>query len=184
MKIAVVSDTHGDLGSWRLAWERHLGGADLILHAGDVLYHGPRNRLAGGYDGMGLAEELNLCPLPLLIACGNCDAEVDGAVLRQPLFLPGLIHRADWGNIFVHHGDRLNEEKIRQLADLYGLKMVVSGHTHLYGLQEIGGVLFLNPGSLSLPKDPSHTRSYAILEGKKVSLYSLEDGRVLAEAEL
>ncbi len=42
MKIGVISDTHGDYKSWIKAWN-FLKDSDIILHAGDVLYHGPRN---------------------------------------------------------------------------------------------------------------------------------------------
>ena len=42
MKIGVISDTHGSLAAWKTAYEKYLKDTDLILHCGDVLYHGPQ----------------------------------------------------------------------------------------------------------------------------------------------
>ena len=44
MKIGVLSDTHGSLFYFEKALEC-LSDCDVLLHAGDVLYHGPRNDL-------------------------------------------------------------------------------------------------------------------------------------------
>ena len=43
MKIGVISDTHGYEKRFAQACEKFFDGADLILHAGDVLNHGPNN---------------------------------------------------------------------------------------------------------------------------------------------
>ncbi|NLU43022.1 MAG: phosphodiesterase, partial [Firmicutes bacterium] len=42
MRIGVISDTHGSVTAWRKAYDQVLRSADLIVHAGDLLYHGPR----------------------------------------------------------------------------------------------------------------------------------------------
>ena len=54
MKIGIISDTHGHEGAWVRACAEFFGGADLILHAGDVAYHGPRNPMKADYNPMGL----------------------------------------------------------------------------------------------------------------------------------
>ena len=54
MKIGIISDTHGHEGAWTRACEKFFTGADLILHAGDVAYHGPRNPMKADYNPMGL----------------------------------------------------------------------------------------------------------------------------------
>ena len=43
MKIGIISDTHGCHERWSLAYDKYFKDADMIIHAGDVLYHGPRN---------------------------------------------------------------------------------------------------------------------------------------------
>ena len=41
MKIGVISDTHGSLYFFEMAMS-YLKDCDKIIHAGDILYHGPR----------------------------------------------------------------------------------------------------------------------------------------------
>jgi len=59
MKIGVISDTHGSLTAWQQVLSGPFQDVDLILHAGDVLYHGPRNPLPEGYQPGQLAEAIN-----------------------------------------------------------------------------------------------------------------------------
>jgi predicted phosphodiesterase len=83
MKLGIISDTHGSLGAWDKSL-RVLGDVDLLFHAGDVLYHGPRNPLPYGYDTLGLAKAISQYPGRIVIARGNCDADID--VFCKPFF--------------------------------------------------------------------------------------------------
>ena len=58
MKIGVLSDTHGSLFYFEKALEC-LSDCDVLLHAGDVLYHGPRNDLPKDYNPKGLISKIN-----------------------------------------------------------------------------------------------------------------------------
>ena len=49
MKIGIISDTHGSATAWSMAYEKYLMHTEQILHAGDVLYHGPRNQISDVY---------------------------------------------------------------------------------------------------------------------------------------
>ena len=88
MKIGVISDTHGHEMRWAKAYEKFFKDADMILHAGDVLYHGPRNPMLEDYNPAGLAQRINDCPIPVVIAKGNCDSEVDQMVIALPIQAP------------------------------------------------------------------------------------------------
>jgi len=77
MRIGFISDTHGGLAGWQEAMAGPFAEADLIIHCGDLLYHGPRNPMPKGYDPAALAQAMNASPAPLLIARGNCDSDVD-----------------------------------------------------------------------------------------------------------
>ena len=57
MKIGVISDTHGSLYFFEMAMS-YLKDCDKIIHAGDILYHGPRNDIPGGYNPKELAEKI------------------------------------------------------------------------------------------------------------------------------
>ena len=80
MKIILISDIHGSVTAFRKSLQ-FAPSCDLILNAGDVLYHGPRNPIPDGYNPKELAETINELNVPFICAAGNCDAAVDQAVL-------------------------------------------------------------------------------------------------------
>ncbi len=180
MKVGIISDTHGSAGCWDMAYKNFFTGTDLILHAGDVLYHGPRNRLQDDYNPAVLAERINQCPVPLLIARGNCDAEVDASVLDMPLVAPYVFVLAGARRIVVTHGHltESDEEKEALAAKLHA-DIFVSGHTHIAGLRRSGGTIFLNPGSPSLSKRLDGRQTIARLDEEKVEILDLYTGEVL-----
>ena len=92
MKIGLISDTHGNVAGWDRAVEVALEGSDLIVHCGDVLYHGPKFAPAEAYDPMTLASRINDSHVAVLIARGNGDSDVDRLCWRScraPLFCAG-----------------------------------------------------------------------------------------------
>lgn len=184
MKVGVLSDTHGDVQSFRRAFEGPLAGVELVLHAGDVLYHGPRNPMADGYDPPALADALNSLGVPLIIAKGNCDAEVDQLVLDVPIEAPYAHIYACGLRIVVNHGDRWTDEEAVELMTRWGVDLFISGHTHVPKLQRYESLLWLNPGSPSLPKaaqarEPIPT--VAVIEDETVSIVSLAGEKVAEE---
>ena len=100
MKIGIISDTHGHEGAWVRACEQFFTGADLILHAGDVAYHGPRNPMRQTIIPMGLIERINASEIPVILAKGNCDSDVD-ATASKCLFMSPLCLRCMGGA--AHH---------------------------------------------------------------------------------
>jgi putative phosphoesterase len=197
MRIGVISDTHGDTRGWRAAVEGPFAGAGLILHAGDLLYHGPRNPLTAAYAPPELAELINHAPAPVVIARGNCDSEVDQLVLDFPVQAPYALIVIEGLRIMVTHGTEFGLEDpvpgMRALAERYRLDVLVSGHTHVALLERAGGALLMNPGSPSLPK--SHAGqpvrqtqgkprpTVGIIEDDIARIVTLE-GRVLMESPL
>ena len=177
MKIGIISDTHGSISAWQKAYQNFLYETDLIIHCGDVLYHGPRNLLPKGYEPKRLAEELNSLSKPIIFIRGNCDSEVDQMVLEYPLdstfsqiITPEL-------KILVHHGHHsLPETQRRKIAATYDL--VITGHTHLPGIKKEEDLLFLNPGSPSLPKNQEQTPTIAILEteNREIAIWNIDSG--------
>ena len=57
MRLGIISDTHGSLYFFEMAMS-YLKDCDKIIHAGDILYHGPRNDIPGGYNPKELAEKI------------------------------------------------------------------------------------------------------------------------------
>ena len=58
----------------------------------------------------------------------------------------------------------------------------MSGHTHIPVLEERDGVVFLNPGSTTIPKGGSMP-SYAVWDDGKITIISLDNGDVVKEWE-
>lgn len=151
MKIGIISDTHGMAPAWETAMTRFLG-ADLILHAGDALYHPPRIPPSPGYETMRLVDLINSSPIPIVLARGNVDPEVYEELLTIPTMSPYAYVEMDGLRIVVNHGHTLSPDAIRGLADVGRADVLVTGHTHLPVVERIGAMIHVNPGSPSHPK--------------------------------
>ena len=168
MKIIVASDIHGSLTFCReliAAYERE--GAEKLLLLGDILYHGPRNGLCEGYDPKGVADTLNLMREDILSIRGNCDSEVDQMVLDFPMMSEFcLLYNCGTAAICVH-----GHKDMDKLA-LGGIRIVFSGHTHVPTNTIKDGVLWANPGSVSIPKEDT-PRGYILWEGDALTWKTL-----------
>lgn len=119
MRIGLISDTHGLLRPEALA---ALEGADMILHAGDV----------GGADVISGLEAL----APTRAVRGNNDRDPFGLTLPHELSL-----ELEGVGLYMVH-DRAD---IRGGAASCGV--AITGHSHRPGIEEVDGVLHINPGS-------------------------------------
>ena len=151
MRIGIISDTHGSVPAWHKAMAR-FADADLILHAGDILYHPPRIIPGQGYDIPELAQLINTCPVPIVIARGNCDAEVYEELLQVPVLSPYAFVQFGGLSIVVTHGHNLTADQMARVAGKYRANVFVTGHTHLPVVERMGGVIHINPGSPTCPK--------------------------------
>ncbi|MBP2650047.1 MAG: yfcE 2 [Firmicutes bacterium] len=184
MKIGIISDTHGCVETWRNVYERYFKDTELILHAGDVLYHGPRNNIPPEYNPKALAEELNNCSVPLVIACGNCDAEVDAMVLKSPVQAPYAYVMLGQKRIIVNHGHLLTEAAVWETANRMRATLIVTGHTHVAVLKKQNGVIWLNPGSGAMSKRADGKGTAALLEDNRVVIFDVITGEVIAEESI
>jgi hypothetical protein len=135
-RIAVVSDTHGHLDP---ALMKSLKEADLILHAGDL-------------DSPKVLKALKALA-PVTAVRGNMD-------------------RGDWAkDIPVMELTPVHEMLFYMIHDLakmdidpesMGVRVVIHGHTHRPCVEEKGSVIYLNPGSASLPRG-GFSPSYAMI---------------------
>jgi len=179
-RIGIVSDTHGFVPAWRDLAGGLFRDVDLIVHAGDILYHGPRK--TGPYDSAVLAGLINGGPVPVLFARGNCDSEEDQLLLDYPVLSPYVFLQAEGVRLLATHGHDLDRPGLVATATRYRVHLMVCGHTHLPVLREEGDVVLLNPGSTALPK--GGFPSAAVLDGTTVRLYNLSTGSVAGELRL
>lgn len=177
MKLFVISDIHGYPAALKKALTAFdASGAGALLIAGDYMYHGPRNGVHEGYDGPAVAELLNAYKDRIIGIRGNCDSEVDQMLLGFPMLAPYTRQLlADGTSLFMHHGHTLSEEQIASWCAEGSI--VISGHTHVAVLEQRDGRIFLNPGSVSLPKGESKA-GYAVIDTNAgcISLCELETG--------
>lgn len=185
MKVGIISDTHGHELAFARAFEKHFKDADLILHAGDVLYHGPRNPMKADYNPMGLAERINACPVPVIIAKGNCDSSVDASCIELPIEAPYAYVVYEGLRIIVTHGDSVmsDAEKDAMAAHMKA-DLFISGHIHTTVLERRGKTVFLNPGSPALSKREDGRETVAVLEDGVIRIYDLNTDEVLMELAL
>lgn len=154
-KILVVSDSHGvtkELGELK---KRHQHEVDLMIHCGDSQL---------------MADDRNMDGF--VAVRGNCDSDI-----RYPM---DRLEVVAGKKVYVTHGHKysvkislmsLNYRAIELEADI-----VCFGHSHVLGAEMINGILFLNPGSILLPRE-LRKKTYVILDvlkGKiKMSVFEL-----------
>ncbi len=181
MIIGVISDTHGSAGCWAMVYNNFFLKTDLILHAGDILYHGPRNRITDDYRPAKLAEAINKCPVPIIAVRGNCDSEVDMSVLGgTPVIDPYAFLYVNGKRILLTHGHRTgSQEEKSDLASRFKADIFISGHTHVPVIEHIGNTIFLNPGSPSVSKREDGRSTFALMDEQHISIRDLYTGDIL-----
>ena len=146
--------------------------AEKLILLGDILYHGPRNRLPEDYDTKRTMEILNSLKYDIISVRGNCDSEVDQMVLEFPLMNTYELIEADDLVLFATHGHVYSPSSPPPFVEF---DVMLNGHTHISALEDMGAFYYVNPGSVSIPKgDTEH--SYAVYENGCFTLHRLRDG--------
>ena len=161
MNIMIASDIHGSAYYCREllhAFERE--NAEKLLLLGDILYHGPRNDLPQEYAPKQVIEMLNAIKEKILCVRGNCDTEVDQMVLQFPVLADYCVLYVKNRLIYATHGHVYNEDK---LPPLQNGDILLHGHTHVPKCTPHDTYTYLNPGSVSIPKEGS-AHGYMILK--------------------
>lgn len=171
MKIMFASDIHGSAYyAEKLieAFDREK--PERLVLLGDLLYHGPRNDLPREYAPKKVIDILNGVKDKLLCVRGNCDTEVDQMVLDFPIMADYAVMWLDGKMLYISHGHRVNSQDPPKLSKG---DILMNGHTHIPADEMAGDFRYLNPGSVSIPKDGS-TNSYMIYENGVFSLKELK----------
>ncbi|WP_075982491.1 metallophosphoesterase [Bacillus massilinigeriensis] len=159
-KILIVSDSHGLTNELEKLKETYKDEVDLMIHCGDSELFADDKQVD-----------------KFLIVRGNCDYESK--------FPNDILETYEGLNIFITHGHRYSV-KSSLMSLLYrakelDAKIVCFGHSHIVGAEMNKGILFLNPGSISLPRG-RRERTYMILDIQKTSLdlrvYDFDSGEL------
>lgn len=176
MKLMIASDIHGSsLYCEELLKRYNDEKPDKLLLLGDILYHGPRNDLPRGYNPKSVIAMLNNIKDEIICVRGNCDAEVDQMVLDFPIMADYSILDLDGRLIFATHGHIYNENNLPPMGRC---DVLLNGHTHIPKCVSHGDYTYMNPGSVSIPKEGSR-HGYMIYEDKKFIWKDL-DGNIIS----
>ena len=149
MRVLIVSDTHKKNENYFKALE--LVKPQLVIHCGDA--EGSEYALSEAAD----------CPVQIVL--GNNDFF---SYLPKELEL-----RLGSFRVWVTHGHNyyvsMGRERIKREAAVRGMDIVIYGHTHKPVVDKKDGVIAVNPGSLSYPRQEGRRPSYIVMEveGKK-----------------
>ena len=179
MKLLIASDIHGS-AFWcrRLCDLMETERPDRLILLGDLLYHGPRNDLPRDYAPKQVIPMLSDYRNSIIAVRGNCEAEVDQMVLEFPVMAEYTTLALENGKLlFATHGHHFDPE---HLPPIPAGSAFAFGHVHVKHLEWKDGILILNPGSVSIPKDGTH--SYMTYEGG-CFVQKLLDGTPLASRE-
>lgn len=145
MRILIVSDTHGKHKNLKEILTR-VKDIDLMIHLGDV---------EGGEE-----EIVQMAGCPVEMVSGNNDFFSD--LEREKELQIGNY------KVFITHGHyyyvAMGVEDLRKEACGRGMDIVMFGHTHRPFFDNSKGVIALNPGSVSYPRQEGHRPSYALME--------------------
>lgn len=160
MKILIVSDSHGLTDELTEIKETHTKEVDMMIHCGDSELSANAPSLTG-----------------FSVVQGNCDYDN-----KFPL---EIVEAVDDFRVFITHGHRFSVKSslmnLSYRAKELGASIVCFGHSHNLGAELIDNTLFINPGSIRLPRGRKE-KTYVILEVLEDQLilhvYDLEQGKI------
>lgn len=180
MKYMFASDVHGSAYFCQKMLEAYREeGAERLVLLGDLLYHGPRNDLPKEYAPKEVIAMLNDKKDEIYTVRGNCEAEVDQMVLEFPVLADYCVLVIEGKTFFATHGHVYNTD---HLPPLKKGDILLHGHTHVLKAENMGDYIWLNPGSVSIPKE-GNPHTYAVLEN---GLFEIKDfdGNVVKSIQL
>jgi putative phosphoesterase len=209
-KVALVSDVHGNIEALNTVLaDARREGVDLVLSAGDLVGFSPQAdkvidaitdgsaiSIKGNFDSELLEWKKSRKGERSLAqhSIATTRKALSKRMRRRLESLPSRlkIRIGDTRILLVHGTPDSPKEHLRsdspddrfsKIAKKAGADIVVFGHTHDAMVKDVGGVLFVNPGSVGRPNDGDPRASYAILnlDGLKVEMRRL-DYDLLAQA--
>ena len=154
MKILIVSDTHGHEENLERVVEK-VGKIDCLLHLGDV---------EGQEDYI---EALVSCPVHIVAGNNDFFSELPREI---------VVTIGDYRILMTHghyYGVSMGHEEIVEKTKAKDCQAVIYGHTHRPVVEEEDGILVINPGSLTFPRQQGRRPSYAVMdveEGKDLQV--------------
>lgn len=145
MKVLIVSDTHRKNENFLKVLER-VAPIDMLVHCGDI--EGSEYLIAQAAG----------CPVEMVV--GNNDFFSD--LPREKEFYIGKY------KVWLTHGHTyyvsMGNEYLKEEARARSADIVIYGHTHRPVVDIEGGLVAVNPGSLTYPRQEGRRPSFVIME--------------------
>lgn len=144
MKVLIVSDTHGYETNLHKVIEIEKP-FDMLIHCGDL--------------ERDISDLQSLVDCPVAAVAGNNDYFYN--------LKPNDIFRIKDYTVLLTHGHRdgvyygINNLLYKALEN--DADIVMFGHTHVPFIDEVDGVTFINPGSLTYPRQEKRIPTYAVM---------------------
>ena len=145
MKVLVISDTHGYEGDVLRILYREKN-VDLLIHCGGV------------ESGQRKIQEMACCPCYFVKGNNDYFSDLPNDVLVRIGKYQALVTH---GHLY---GISMGKMRLETEARKRGAQIVMFGHTHYPHLEEKNGLMMVNPGSVTYPRQPGRQGSYLVLE--------------------
>lgn len=171
-KLLVTADIHGSLSAWKRILKQ-LEPGDTLAVAGDLFDTNYGDRSSPDFKPDLIRRDLTRLSRESMtthVVYGNCDAE-DYLEDFQPQIqfeFQGISYCLSHGHLF--------------LPELTDVHVVIEGHSHTPRLDTLFGMIFLNPGSPSRPRNSAP--GFAVVEDGVIRLMELSKDKVLARLSI
>ena len=176
MKLMFISDIHGIKTNLEKVKEKFKElNCDKLVVLGDLYYIGPRNKMIEGYDIKAVESFLESMKDKLICMRGNCDSEVDLMISNFPIMNDLSLIMTENHDLYITHGHIYNESNWMKENSI-----LIYGHFHIPFIKKIETNYYINPGSISLPKE-GYKASYLIYDENKITIYDIDDNKIKEE---
>ncbi len=168
-KLIITADIHGSYSAW-LTILNLMNKGDALAIAGDLFDTRYGNYSNADFKPETIKKELNSFQNSFYFVYGNCDTHS---------FFPGfdnyLHFEYESKKIFLYHGHMTPDFNL-------DTNIIIQGHTHLCSLSKKEKQIFMNPGSISRPRNGLYT--YGVIEKAWAHLIELRSGEKLTSIKL
>lgn len=169
MKLLFISDIHGLKTNLNIIKEKfNEFKCEKLIVLGDLYYIGPKGLVNEDYDISYVKNFLESFKDKIICIRGNCDSDVDIMISEFPIINELGMICTDKHDIYLTHGHIYNENNWEQKNSI-----LVYGHYHTAFIKEKDNNLFINPGSISLPRQGNP--SFMIYNDEEFIIYDIFD---------
>ena len=165
MKLLILSDIHGISKNIEILENKLvLKDFNYIILLGDIF----RSYYATEKDREKILKFINRYKSKLIVVKGNCDSYDDLLEIPVPvddvsyLFIDNIYFYFTHGNKYNYYNN-----------DTFSNGVLIYGHEHIPYIKEANDMLYVNVGSLSLPRSDDG-KTFAVYENKTIKIYNLE----------